>query len=133
MILINTICLCGSTRFMDQFHEANVELTKRGFSVITISMAMPKEGDADKGLKEILDLVHFNKILRADAIFVVHDDSGYVGFSTAREILWASMQGKSIFWQSAWRSWDEHANAITDGNDKSSFAVYIAKDRLATL
>lgn len=89
---MNTVCLCGSTRFVDQFHEANIELTKRGISVITIAMVV----EPDKpGLKELLDLVHFNKILRADAVVVV--GTGYIGHSTAREILWADMQDRMIF------------------------------------
>lgn len=49
--------------------------------------------EKEPALKEVLDLVHFNKILRADAIVVVGPD--YIGFSTAREILWANMQGET--------------------------------------
>lgn len=121
---INTITLCGSTRFLPQFQEANVELTRRGFSVMTISMALPRETQVEiKGnqpLKELLDLVHFNKILRADAIFVVHDESQYIGFSTAREILWADMQGKSLFWMGDHlrdaNPWDLHYADIRDPN-----------------
>src|SRR5580700_11149100 len=99
MAAINTVCLCGSTKFLDAFAEANVELTRRGLSVLTISMALPKESGEvkaeEKPLKELLDLVHFNKILRSDAVVVVGD--GYIGFSTAREILWADMQGKPAY------------------------------------
>ena len=84
--------MCGSTRYAAQFAEANVELTKRGLSVITVSMYLPRDmktGDQkDQGLKDYLDLVHLNKILMADAIFVVGED-GYIGRSTAKEILWA--------------------------------------------
>jgi hypothetical protein len=100
MMIVNTICLCGSTRFLDDYHAANIELTRRGFSVITISQAMPRQPDGsheENGLKRMLDLVHLNKILRADAIFIVGRD--YIGQSTAGEIIWATMQGKPIFWQ----------------------------------
>lgn len=95
---VNTICLCGSTRFLDDFNRANVELTKRGLSVITISMALVGEEQQKQApLKELLDLVHFNKILRADAVLVVGD--GYIGYSTAREVLWSLMQGKAVHMQ----------------------------------
>lgn len=110
MTTVNTICLCGSTRFVEDFQIANIELTKRGYSVITISMAMPRQPDGsheENGLKEVLDLVHLNKILRADAVFIV--GTGYIGRSTAREILWAQMQGKPIFWQTAMHGWDHLA------------------------
>lgn len=109
---INTVCLCGSAKFIDAFHQADVELTKRGLSVITISMAMPKnEQTADEAaLKELLDLVHFNKILRADAVFIVGD--GYIGRSTARQIMWAEMQSKPVIAKVDCESWDEAANRV---------------------
>ncbi len=97
--MINTVCLCGSTRFIEGFHHVNRELTKRGYSVISISFAAEKDAagnEKEQHVKELLDLVHFNKILRSDAVVIVGD--GYIGFSTAREILWAQMQGKPIFW-----------------------------------
>lgn len=109
----NTVCLCGSTRFIEAFSIANIELTKRSLSVITISMAMPKneQNTAEEfALKELLDLVHLNKILRSDAIFVVGD--GYIGRSTAREILWAEMQGKPVIAGIDCAMWDEAANRV---------------------
>jgi len=94
---VNTICLCGSVKYLDEFKLANIELTTRGMSVITISMALDQTQQRERAnVKEILDLVHFNKILRSDAVVVV--GSGYIGFSTAREILWAQMQGKLLYW-----------------------------------
>ena len=92
---MNTVTLCGSTRFLEDFNTANRELSTRGLTVFSISLALPSN-EAAGGVKHILDLVHLNKILKSDAIVVVGD--GYVGESTAREILWAAMQGKPIFW-----------------------------------
>jgi hypothetical protein len=46
--------------------------------------------------KQTLDLIHLSKIEESDAIFVV-DVGGYVGESTAREIEWAEIRGKSVF------------------------------------
>src|SRR5262245_27819889 len=109
-MLTNTVCLCGSTRFLTDFGIANRELSCRGLSVISISLALPKNDqgtEEEQGLKDLLDLVHLNKILRADAIFVV--GNGYIGHSTAREILWADMQGKHILLNEPTESWDEKA------------------------
>lgn len=117
--MINTVTLCGSTRFLNEFHEANVELTKRGLSVITISMALPKNEQNDcveKGLKDLFDLIHFNKILRSDAVFVVGD--GYIGWSTAREVLWAEMQEKPVFARTQSFDWDLEASIIKLGGAK---------------
>lgn len=114
--MINTVCLCGSTRFIDGFNEANVELTKRGLSVITISMALPKNEqgtEEETALKLYLDLVHLNKILRADAILVV--GPGYFGVSTAREILWAKMQGKMMLRSMLYDTWDLVARDLLNG------------------
>lgn len=109
----NTVCLCGSTRFIDQFDRANQELSKRGLTVITLSMCLPKNeqgSEEDASLKELLDLVHLNKILRADTVFIVGD--GYIGRSTAREILWAEMHSKPIIEQARCHSWDNAAHAV---------------------
>jgi hypothetical protein len=114
--MINTICLCGSTKFLDQFDLANRELSKRGLTVITISTCLPKneQGNEDEAaLKELLDLVYFNKILRSDAVFVVGD--GYIGRSTSREILWADMQGKPIIQQKDTHSWDNAFHVLRAG------------------
>ncbi len=113
---INLVCLCGSTRFLDDFHLANVELTKRGFSIVTISMALPKNdqgSEVEAALKEFLDLIHLNKVIRSDSVFVVGD--GYIGRSTAREILWAEMQGKPVFMQRPGGSWDAMASMVRVG------------------
>lgn len=109
----NTVCLCGSTRFVEQFAQANIELSKRGLSVITISMCLPKNEqgtEVESALKELLDLVHLNKIMRADAVYVVGD--GYIGRSTAREILWAEMQGKPVIVRSPTYLWDQEAHSV---------------------
>lgn len=108
----NTVCLCGSLRFLDDFHAANQELTKRGFSVITISLL---KGQAPTHSRDLTDLVHLNKILRSDAVFVV--GPGYVGRATAREILWAEMQGKPVVAQAECSGWDEAEQRIRSGTD----------------
>lgn len=107
----NTVCLCGSLRFQDEFQAANEELTKRGLSVITISVLKSKTSDTSP--RDLTDLVHLNKILRSDAVFVV--GSGYIGRSTAREILWAEMQGRPVIVQRNCHGWDDAARRIRSG------------------
>jgi hypothetical protein len=113
----NTVCLCGSTKFLDAFNKANIELTKRGLTVITISMCLPRneqDNQEDEALKELLDLVHLNKIMKADAVFIV--GTGYFGRSTAREILWAEMHGKPVIRQDECNSWDNAATRLRIGS-----------------
>lgn len=112
----NTVCLCGSTKFLGDFEEANRELSKRGLTVITLSMCLPKNeqgNEEEAALKELLDLIHFNKILRSDAVFIV--GNGYIGRSTSREILWAEMQGKPIICHTDTHSWGNAVHCIKTG------------------
>lgn len=124
----NTVCLCGSTKFMADFETANKELSKRGLTVITLSMCLPKneQGNEDEAaLKELLDLVHLNKILKADVIFVVGD--GYIGRSTAREILWAEMQGKPVIQQAETYSWANAEHCCRSGSYSTSIIAQARK------
>jgi hypothetical protein len=121
---VNTITLCGSTRFLSHFDTANIELTKQGFSVISISMSLPKDElgiEFEEGIKQYLDLVHFNKILRSDGIFIV--GTGYIGKSTAREILWAHMQNKTIVAESTMsrynNKWEYAAASLRSGTQQN--------------
>jgi len=99
------ITLCGSTRFEADFHEWNHRLACAGHTIYSLSLFGREAKDAGKDDKKIvteqekitLDLVHLDKILNSDAIFVINPGD-YVGFSTAREIQWARMQGKKIYW-----------------------------------
>lgn len=141
----NLVCLCGSTRFLGEFGTANVELTKRGLSVITISMCLEKNAAGenarpeDNGLKELLDLVHLNKIMRSDIVLVVGD--GYIGRSTAREILWAEMQGKNILMAEDYRNensshgedWTNIAIALVDIMSETSVHTIICAKRVLGL
>lgn len=91
------ITLCGSTRFKDDFDRVNKKLTRQGHVVMTISYAAEKDdagNEKEPAVKEILDMVHFKKILLSDGIVVV--GHGYIGYSTAREIIWADMNEKLI-------------------------------------
>ncbi len=91
------ITLCGSTRFRDEYMEAQKRLTLEGHIVISVGL-FGHSGDSevwDEGVKEMLDEMHLSKIDMADEIYVVNP-GGYVGRSTSREIAYALSQGKKV-------------------------------------
>ena len=91
------ITLCGSTRFKDQFLEAQKRLTLAGNIVISVGL-FGHSGDDEvwtEGTKEMLDDMHKRKIDMADGIFVINV-GGYIGQSTHSEIEYARSQGKTI-------------------------------------
>ncbi len=98
------ITLCGSTRFKDQFMQAQKDLTLKGNIVISVGMfghAGDKEvwENMDEGTftktKEMLDDIHKRKIDMADEIFVINV-GGYIGESTKSEIEYAKKHGKKV-------------------------------------
>lgn len=93
----NVITLCGSTKFKDQFMEAQKKLTLEGNIVISVGL-FGHSGDNevwDEDVKEMLDDMHKRKIDMADEIFVI-DVDGYIGSSTKSEIDYAYRHGKNI-------------------------------------
>ena len=91
------ITLCGSTRFKDQFLEAQKRLTLEGNIVISIGL-FGHSGDDEvwtEGTKEMLDDMHKRKIDMADEIYVINV-GGYIGSSTRSEIEYAKSHGKGI-------------------------------------
>ena len=91
------ITLCGSTRFKDQFLEAQKRLTLAGNIVINVGL-FGHSGDDEvwtEGTKEMLDDMHKRKIDMADGIYVINV-GGYIGQSTRSEIEYARSQGKTV-------------------------------------
>ena len=98
------ITLCGSTRFKDEFLEAQKRLTLAGNIVISVGL-FGHSGDnevwenMDEGTltrtKEMLDDMHKRKIDMADEIFVINV-GGYIGASTQSEIEYAKATGKAV-------------------------------------
>ncbi len=98
------ITLCGSTRFKDEFMEANKKLTLEGNIVISVGL-FGHSGDnevwenMDEGTltetKKMLDDIHKRKIDMADEIFVINV-GGYIGDSTRSEIDYALKHGKIV-------------------------------------
>ena len=93
------VCLCGSTRFMEYFHEAGWQCTLAGEIVLSVGVCKHAEQHGGEALGQDvcdrLDELHFRKIDLADRVFVLNVD-GYIGESTAREIAYATAIGKPI-------------------------------------
>ena len=105
------ITLCGSTRFKEQFYEAQKRLTLEGNIVISVGL-FGHSGDNEvwsEGTKEMLDDMHKRKIDMADSIYVINV-GGYIGESTRSEIEYAKKNGKAI----------EYLEPVTDKPLKSS-------------
>ena len=91
------ITLCGSTKFREEFIEAQKRLTLEGNIVISVGL-FGHSGD-DEALwektKEMLDDMHKRKIDLADEIFVINKN-GYIGSSTRSEIGYAIQTNKIV-------------------------------------
>jgi len=93
------VCLCGSTRFMQQFFEVGWEFTLQGYIVLSVGVCKHAEHHGAEALgQEVvdkLDELHLRKIDLADEVFVLNV-GGYIGESTSREIKYAQGQNKPI-------------------------------------
>ena len=93
------ITLCGSTRFKEQYLEAQKRLTLEGNIIISVGL-FGHSGDEETwepGVKEMLDNMHKRKIDMADAIYVINV-GGYIGESTRSEIEYAKSHGKEVIY-----------------------------------
>jgi hypothetical protein len=96
-------CLCGSTRFYDQFQQANYDLTMAGEIVLSVGFyphakAQHGHGEGvghDSNEKVALDELHKRKIDLADYVYVLNV-GGYIGDSTRSEIEYAEKIGRPI-------------------------------------
>lgn len=97
------VVLCGSTRFYDEFQQANYDLTMRGEIVLSVGFyphAKAEHGHGegvghDSAEKVALDELHKRKIDLADYVYVLNV-GGYIGDSTRSEIAYAAEHGKPI-------------------------------------
>jgi hypothetical protein len=96
------VCLCGSTRFYEQFMEANYKETMAGKIVLSVGFFMHRK-DTHHGQvvgctpeqKIALDELHKRKIDLADEILVLNV-GGYIGESTRSEINYAVAHNKIV-------------------------------------
>ena len=94
------LTLCGSLRFEPYWHEANKQLGLAGHICYSVMIFPSIEGDKTWYTPEqkwTLDLAHFAKIEESDGVVMLNID-GYLGESSLRELEWARMRGKLIFW-----------------------------------
>ena len=91
------ITLCGSTRFKEAFLREQKRLTLEGNIVISVGCFGHSGDDEvwDNDTKTMLDDMHKRKIDMADEIFVVNE-KGYIGRSTASEIMYAKSTNKPV-------------------------------------
>lgn len=92
------ITLCGSTKFKELFKYHNKRLTLLGKVVFSVAFFGHADNiDLSIDEKDTLDIVHFKKIELSEAIFVINH-KGYIGNSTRREIAYAKVTGKKIYY-----------------------------------
>jgi hypothetical protein len=94
------VCLCGSTRFVDEFNRQRRDLTRAGqivlaIEIVTSQAAADDPQHADPELKARLDELHKRKIDLADYVLILNV-GGYIGESTRTEITYAAQHGKPI-------------------------------------
>jgi hypothetical protein len=97
------VCLCGSTRFGNEFEEANFRETLDGHIILTIGGNRKSETELFSDLSEAeltkikknLDALHRQKIDLADEVLIINV-GGYIGESTRSEIEYARARGKRI-------------------------------------
>ena len=105
--LPKVVCLCGSTRFYEQFQRYNFEETMAGRIVLSVGF-YPHGGFESKALhggdvgvtpeqKVALDVLHKQKIDLADEVLVLNV-GGYIGDSTRSEVAHARATGKPVRW-----------------------------------
>ena len=113
------VCLCGSTKFKDDFLRIQAELTLEGYIVVGPEL-FGHAGDDLQGKKEQLDELHLRKIDLADKVIVVCP-GGYIGESTSREIQYAEKIGKPIeydgFFDARRASWSSSIRPISKTDD----------------
>lgn len=94
------ITLCGSTRFVDTFNSFRQGFTLKGMIVLSIEIVTTQQREEDpqhvnRPNKEMLDLLHKEKIKMSDCVFVINQ-GGYIGDSTRSEIQFAESLGLPI-------------------------------------
>lgn len=97
------VCLCGSTKFIDAFHEANLRETIAGKIVLSIGCDFRSDkdlaimGELTLEDKARLDELHLRKIDIAHEVLILNV-GGYIGESTMREYRYAVEHNKHIRW-----------------------------------
>ena len=95
------VCLCGSTRFANEFMQASFDETIAGRIILSVG-CFPRNADGSwnpamvsDAQKVQLDELHKRKIDLADEILVLNVN-GYIGDSTRSEIAYCRAAGKPV-------------------------------------
>ncbi|SRR6266851_7583826 len=94
------LTLCGSASFEPYWHEANKQLGLAGhicFSLMTFPSVEGEKAWMSPEQKQTLDLAHLAKIEESSGVVMLNIEN-YLGESSLRELEWARMRGKTIFW-----------------------------------
>jgi hypothetical protein len=95
------VCLCGSTRFIEQFAVLTWILERQGAVVLGCTLlpmwfcGVPSHFGEATGTKAQCDDLHLRKIDLADEVLVI-DIYGYIGESTRNEIAYATKHGTPV-------------------------------------
>lgn len=95
------ICLIGSCRFEDVFRQLEVDLSIKGYIVLS-PLVYTQSGEhpaCGEEAKKVLDLVQKEKIRQSDIVLVV-DPDGYVGNSTKNQIEYSLLLNKTVLYYS---------------------------------
>ncbi len=93
---VKTVCLCGSSKFRHEFHEAALRETLAGNVVLSQDFFNQKQAKKlSLSDRRLLVDVHLRKIEMADEILVVNVDF-YIGDATQAEIAHAKSLGKTV-------------------------------------
>jgi hypothetical protein len=131
------VCLCGSTRFFDEYQRANYYETMAGRIVLSVGF-VPDAGNMQPHghnlgctpeQKIALDELHKHKVELADEILVLNV-GGYIGESTSNEIAHALIKRKPIRFleRDAGEAWlMEHRHVLAQ-----RIADHVLKHRVVT-
>ena len=91
-------CLVGSTKFKKEFEQATLDLSLKGYIVLSVICFSHADNiSLTEEQKKLADDLHMQKISMADVIYVVNP-GGYIGESARNEIEFAEFLGKTIFY-----------------------------------
>ena len=100
------VCLCGSTKFKDDFVYWSKWFTLEG-CIVVMPMIFGHSGDQITDVqKQELDNLHKAKIKMADIIFIINKDN-YIGQSTHSEIKYAESLNKKILYLEDFKEFKE--------------------------
>jgi hypothetical protein len=92
------ITLCGSTKFKKTFEEVNMKLTLLCKIILSPGCFIHTDNiTITDNQKEKLDVLHKEKILMSDCIYVINEDN-YIGSSTKSEIEFAQYHNKPVYY-----------------------------------